>query len=83
MLCWFLVTLYLYSPLKTLCRDGLIPLYNMTSDQGSFLKCEMGFLCSRCANLYNIIQIHDNIVWDFEYSTEWSHIQAECEKYSI
>ena len=33
--------------------------------------------------LHNIIQIHNNVMWDWHYSIEFSHIQYEYEKYSI
>jgi hypothetical protein len=30
----------------------------------------------------NIIQIHNNGMWDWQYFAEYSHIQAKCGKYS-
>ena len=30
----------------------------------------------------NIIQIHNNVLWDWQYSTEYFHIQVECGGYS-
>ena len=32
---------------------------------------------------HNIIQIHNNVLWDWQCSMEYSHIEAECEEYFV
>ena len=32
--------------------------------------------------VHNIVRIHNNVLWDWQYYVEHSIIQAECEDYS-